>query len=210
MTPWPEGRTAGSCLPCSPPCQAGLSITVRALTQGHRQQVRLLLGAVATGSPQAAEATVPPASLLQLSIMLPEPGKAGRGMLAPQGEEEELPHTEELPAVHSSALPVRCPLPPSSPHPAFLRSDEPKGPPWPPLGPLPPGTTVKPPRGLGLCSAVYFPGAGGAEVTPQGLGAGGLGFESPLGSIMAGDGRSATAPFQASFPHPPNEDGSSR
>lgn len=79
--------------------------------------------------------------------------------------------------VHSSALPVGCSLPPSSPHPAFLRSDEPKGPPWPPLGPLPSGTTVKPPRGLrSLLSCLlprgrqrrgYSPGSGGRRTWVQ-------------------------------------------
>lgn len=37
VTPWPGGRSAVSRSLHSPPCQAGLPMTVRAPTQGHRQ-----------------------------------------------------------------------------------------------------------------------------------------------------------------------------
>lgn len=94
-------------------------------SRAQTEQGRVLLGAVATGSPQEQS----PLCLLLLYCRSPSCSqsqeKRARGQPAPWGE------GAELPGVHGSALPARCSLPPSSPHPAFLRSDEPKGPPWP-------------------------------------------------------------------------------
>lgn len=152
----------------------------------------MLLGAVATGSPQEQELTVP-ASLLPPSIMLPEPGKRARDSQHPGERGRSCPvFTAQDSQQDALCLPLHLTLRSSG----LMSQKALHG----PLGPSAARDHGKAPcRASDLCSAIYLPVAGSVEVTPQAPGAEGLGFNPCSTASWLGDGGSAAAP-----PKPPS------
>lgn len=140
--------------------------------------------------------------LCRLSIMLPEPGEAGRGPASTLGRGAGLSRCSRL------RLPARCSLPPSSPHPCVPPGLMSQRPSMARLGLPHPGTTVKPPPKPRI-SAQLSTSQWRAGVEVLSSGGQRTGSEAPAPQ-HPGWGWRICCRVQASFPHPPNEDGSSQ